>query len=79
MAECRSCGDQINGRPCKVPRCPKMFDPRCVSCHAELVHGAIPDVTGDGVLGGNPRGGHRFGDPSPWGENNVRTMEDGNE
>ena len=75
-SECVSCGDPIpaDGR-CAVPRCQRPEDPRCGDCHAEIFHGAIPDVTGDGVLGGNAAGRGR--DPSPSQENNVRLMEDG--
>lgn len=77
-ALCCSCGDPVLG-PCKIKKCPAPLDPRCRACHAEKFHGAIPDVTGDGTIGGNPRGGHRHGDPSPWQENNVKLMEDGRE
>lgn len=77
--ECVSCGDLYpSDRKCRT-RCLRPNDPRCAECHAEVVHGAIPNVTGDGVLGGNVSGGNRSGEPSPWLENNVRLMEDGAE
>ncbi len=75
MSVCRSCGDQISpDKECDVPGCKRPKDRRCSACHNELTHGCIPNVTGDGRLGGNPRGS-RLKEPSPWGENNVRTME----
>ena len=76
IERCFSCDDPIRGWKCKAPVCRCREDRRCSVCHAEVQHGAIPNVTGDGVLGGNPRGS-KLGDPSPWRENNVKLMEDG--
>ena len=77
MSACVSCGESIpKSRKCSDPRCLRPDDPRCSECHAEKWHGAIPDVTGDGILGGNA-GALRLKEPSPWRENNVRLMEEG--
>jgi hypothetical protein len=71
---CFSCGDPARPKPCETKGCLCPEDPRCGACHAEKFHGAIPDVTGDGILGGNV-GGYHPKEPSPWMENNVRLME----
>lgn len=78
VIECASCGDVLpDDHRCQAPKCKRRNDLRCSECHAEKYHGAIPNVTGDGKLGGNPRGAGKERGPSPWEENNVRIMEDG--